>query len=221
MGRRKRRRRTADSTPATATPEVASDVREKAEIVPWRQRAREIIRRLREFARDRAGTEIEVYLRRRFGDAAATTPVAELERAFDDYVCAPGTPEDGRSLVRMFAEETEDLEAEERRFLPLWESERRRGVFLLDQAHRDQLVLWDPLHADRVTMQLLERLPRGRVAGLERGAVVLATIAPLEHRVVALGEIELYDSDDAIKLFRQEVREQGRVWHDLPKPLPT
>jgi hypothetical protein len=189
--------------------------------VPWRERAREVLARLRAFARDREPEALETFLRGLFGEPSDVPPDADLERAFDDYVAAPGSAGEGRSLARAFAEEAEGLEAEERRDLPRWETERRRRVYLLDRAARERLDLWDPLTADRVVLHLLERLPAARAAALERGAVVVASSAPWGTRQVAIGRLELYEEDEAIRMYRREVVSSGRIWNDLPPPAPT
>ncbi len=194
---------------------------ERPALVSWRERAREVLARLREHARETQGPALEASLRNRFGDEADGAPVADLETAFDDLICTPGTAGDPRSIVRQFAEEADDLEAHERTTLPLWETERRRRVYLLDRGHRDVLELWDPVRAERLTLHLLERLAPGRLMGLRRGAAVVATAAPLAARQVALGQVEIYDDDEAVHLYRKAVRDGGRTWHDLPPPAPV
>ena len=190
-------------------------------IVPWRERVRDVLVRLREYGRAHRGPEIEAGLRERFGAEAGAADVADLQRAFDDWLCVPGALEDGRSLVRAFAEEEPDLTAEERQSLPLWEEERTHRVYLLDRGSRERLDLWDPIAGGRVGIQLVEKMTPGRAAALRRGCVVTATSAPWAGRRIALGRVEIYDGDDAIDLYRKQVRQGGRVWHDLPPAAPV
>ena len=211
----------AASSGATAAPTAEAPRNGKKPLVPWRDRAREVLTRLRSFAKDRFGFEIEAFLREGYGDALGETPVPDLERAFDDFVCASGSGGDGRSVLATWIGEDEALELDERRQLLTWEKERARCVYLLDRCQRDQMELWDPVHGGRVTVQLLERMSKGRVAELSRGTVVIATTAPWGARTIALGPVEIYGDDDAINLYRKEVRELGRLWHELPAPTPS
>jgi hypothetical protein len=167
----------------------------------------------------RAGGAIEAHLRARF--PGEPPPTADLERAFDDHVVAPRAGDDPRPLVRVFAEEGKDLDPAERASLLRWESERHRRVYVLDRAAPERLDLWDPVRGGRVSLHLLDPLPPGRVAALSRGAVVVAVSAPWLRFTVALGPLEIYEDDEAIALFRREVRSGGRLWHDLPAAAPT
>ncbi len=188
--------------------------------LPWRERAREVLLTLREWARDRDGPGIEAFLRTRLGDDAADASVADLQRLFDDFLCAPGSGGKERSLIRAFAEEHEDLTKDERDLLPSWETERTRKVCLLDRAHRDRLDLWDPVGGGRIVLHLLEKMPPARAAALSRGAVIIATWAPWNGRRIALGQIEIYDDDNAIEMYRNAVRDEDRPWTDLPAATP-
>jgi hypothetical protein len=216
MSRRKRRPK---SRPA-GEPSPTSATRERTPIVPWRQRARELLHQLRDWVRAEHGPAVEDYLHLRFGPAVTTTPVADLERAFDDFVFSRGSGGEGRSLVAVFADEADALASEERAEIRSWEEKRARGVYLLDRAQRDLLVLWNPVDGSRTTLHLLERMARGYVAGLQRGAVVVVTTMPYADRLIALGEVETWNDDEAIQVFRKEVRESGKPWNELPKPTP-
>ena len=217
MGRKRRRGKGGGST-ATAG-------RSRPALIPWRERARDVLARLREFARQGWASSLEQFLAARFGDGAAEASVTDLQDAFDDYVCAPGSAGDeetpARSILRVFVDEEKDLDAEERRILPTWEAERSRRVYLLDHAHRDRLELWDPLEGGRTVLHLVEKLPAAAAAALGRGTVVVATSAPWAKRRIVLGQLELYDADDAVEMYRREVRGGGRMWHDLPPPPPA
>lgn len=218
MSARKRRRKPPPADEATAR---GATMQEKPKIVPWRRRAREVLRALREWVRAEHGSAVEDYLHLRFGDAVKDTPIADLERAFDDFTFSRGTAPDGGSLLAVFADEAPDLSREEREAMRAMEEARDRRVYVLDRAQRDLLFLWDPLKGERVTVHLLERMARGYVANLRRGAVVVATTLPYGERTIALGEVETWSEDDAIRMFRQEVRDSGRTWHDLPRPTPS
>jgi hypothetical protein len=217
MSAQRRRRRHTEGTGG----DERATTRERAKIVPWRRRARELLRRLRDWVREEHGPAVEEYFVLRFGDRLRETPVADLERAFDDFAFSGGTPPDGRSLVAVFAEDAPGLEKEERDLVRSWEESRQRGVYLLDRCQRDLMILWDPLRGGRMTLHLLERMARGYAAGLRRGAVIVATTMPYADRTIALGEVETWTDDEALRVFRQEVRESGRTWHDLPKPSPS
>lgn len=214
MTARKRRRKQGG-------PGETATARERKPIVPWRRRARELLGQLRAWVRDTHGPAAEDYLHLRFGPDAKQTPLGDLERAFDDFIFSRGTAPDGGSLVRLFADEAPELEPAEREEIRAWEESRARGVFLLDRAQRDLLVLWNPLGGDRVTVHLLERMARGYVAGLQRGAVMVVTTMPYGERRIALGEVETWNDPDAIAVYRKEVRESGKDWHDLPRPSPS
>jgi hypothetical protein len=215
MARRKRRRSTGTEAGGART------VAEPLGLVSWRDRTQQVLRALRDYSRQRQGGAIEEYLRRRFGEPSEVPLDVDLERAFDDFVCAEGTAGDARSLVLAFAEEDADLAPEERESLRRWPTERTRRVCLLDRAYRERLDLWDPVRAARVPLQLLERLPAARAAELVRGSVVIALSAPWGHRLVALGAVEFYEDDEAATLYRREVLQSDRVWHDLPVPAPN
>lgn len=228
MSRRKRRRgrqsgagaaEAPSAAPSTST--TAAPPREKKPLVVWRDRADEVVGRLRAYAKERYGFEIEAFLREGFGDGVEQASVRDLEQAFDDFVCTSGSAGDGRSILAAWIGEDEALDLEERRQLLTWENERHRRVYLLDRGQRDHLELWDPVRGGRATVQLLDRLPKGRLAALDRGTVVIATTAPWGTRTIALGPVELYDDDEAISLYRKEVRDLGRLWHELPAPAPA
>jgi hypothetical protein len=184
-----------------------------------------VLARLREFARDGWAAPLEQYLGARFADTTGDPSVSELQHAFDDYVCGPGSAGDeaspNRSILGVFVDETADLDAEERRILPTWEVERSRRVYLLDHAHRDRLELWDPLVGGRAVLHLVEKLPAAGAAALGRGTVVVATSVPWTKRRIVMGQLELYDADDAVEMYRGEVRQGGRAWHELPPPAPA
>lgn len=225
MSRKRRRSKNGGST-ATAG-------RTRPVLVPWRERSRAVLARLRAFARDGWADALERFLTARFGEAVAEASVSDLQTAFDDYVCTPGSAGDdhapeqavegapARSILRVFVDEEQDLDAEERRILPTWETERTRRVYLLDHAHRDRLALWDPLAGGRTVLHLIDKLPAAAAAALSRGTVVVATSAPWAKRRIVLGQLELYDTDDAVEMYRGEVRQGGRMWHDLPPSTPA
>ena len=217
MSRRRRRGKSGGPTAVAG--------RSRPVLVPWRERARDVLARLRGFARDGWGSSLERYLAARFGDAAKETSVSDLQTAFDDYVCGTGSAADEehptRSILAVFADEERDLDAKERALLPTWEVERKRQVYLLDRPHRDRLELWDPLAEGRLVIHLVEKLPAAAAAALSRGTVVVATSAPWGKRRIVLGQLELYDAEDAVEMYRAEVRADGRMWHDLPPPAPA
>ncbi|MHC5011389.1 MAG: hypothetical protein ACYTG6_10620 [Planctomycetota bacterium] len=217
MGRKNRRRK---REPQKGDRASAVAARGRPALVPWRERLRELLSGLRAWARETQPEALEAHLRAVYGEPEVVPPDADLSRAFDDYVCAPGTAGDGRSLVCTFAEESPDLSAEERKELVAWEQERMRRVYLLDRCFRDRAELWDPLADARLLVHLLEKLPGGRVAALRRGAVMVAVTVPWGGKTVALPPLEIYDDDEAVALYRREVRNGGRVWHDLPAPAP-
>jgi len=216
MGRRNRRRGRGGEGAATSAGR-------RAALVPWRERVREVLARLRDYARDGWAEPIETVLAAHFGDAAPEASVADLQLAFDDYVCAPGSAGDeaGRSIVVSFAEEEGELQLAERESLKRWPAERSRRVYLLDRAARDRLDLWDPLAGGRIVLHLVERLPAAAAAALPRGTVVVASSVPWAQRRIVLGPLEMYEDADAIEMYRREVRQGGRHWHELPPPVPA
>ena len=217
MGRKQRKRQRnakEGDTPAAMR-------RPRRQLIPWRERARQVLTQLREFARDRAGDEIEAFLQKTFGENGQEPDVHDLQRAFDDYVCAVGSAGENRSLVRAFVEESGDLQVDERDLLKSWEQERRRRVFLLDRCTRDRIELWAPLAGGREVLHLIEKMPPARAAALKRGTVVIATSAPFGSRKIVVGQMEIYEGDDAIEMYRAEVRDEGRIWHDMPPPAPV
>lgn len=216
MGRRNRRRGKGGGSAATAAGR-------RPALVPWRERVREVLLRLREFARDGWGEAIESFLAARFGDGAASASVSDLQTAFDDYVCAPRSAggEDGRAIVSVFADEDGSLPLAERESLGRWPAERSRRVYLLDRAGRDRLDLWDPIAGGRLVLHLVERLPAAAAAALPRGTVVVAASVPWAQRRVVLGAVEMYEDEDALEMYRREVRQGGRHWHELPPPTPS
>lgn len=219
MGQRQRKRSKGVSQDAKGA-RAAGSRRTRRPIIPWRERARDVLAQLREFARERQGDVIEAHLQQRFANGETAPDLSDLQVAFDDFVCVPGSAGDERSLVRVFSEEAPDLDASERERLANWEKERTRRVYLLDRGHRDRMDLWDPITEGRVVVHLIEKMPPVRAAALRRGTVVVATSAPWVRRRVVLGPVEMYEDDEAIEMFRKEVREGGRMWHDLPPATP-
>ena len=121
----------------------------------------------------------------------------------------------------MFVEEAGgDLQVEERGQLPTWETERRRRVYLLERCHRDRMELWDPLAGGREVLHLIEKMPPARAAAMRRGTVVIATSAPLGQRRIVLGQMEIYEGEDAVAMYRDQVRGEDRIWRDLPPAAP-
>lgn len=218
MGRKQRRRKGGRGGRGAGAAAVG---RKRRAPVPWRERAREVLRALREYARERYAEVLEAHLTARFGDGADEASVADLQVAFDDYVCAKGGAGDGRSIIQAFVEDSSDLQAQERESLPTWETERTRRVYVLDRAHRDRMDLWDPLAGGRAVLHLIEKMPPAGAAALRRGTVVIASSAPWIQRRIVLGSLEMYEADDAVEMYRREVRESGRTWHELPPLAPS
>jgi len=219
MGRKQRRRRGGGRAGRGAGASTVG--RKRRAPVPWRERAREVLRALRDYARDGFADVIEAHLAARFGDAADEVSVSDLQIAFDDFVCAKGSAGDGRSILQAFVEASADLQAQEREALPTWETERTRRVYLLDRAHRDRMDLWDPIAGGRAVLHLIEKMPPAGAAALRRGTVVIASSAPWVQRRIILGALEMYEADDAVDMYRREVRESGRTWHELPPLAPS
>jgi hypothetical protein len=218
MGRKQRRRKGGRAGRGSGATAVG---RKRRAPVPWRERAREVLRALREYARERYGEVIEAHLAARFGDEAGDASVADLQLAFDDFVCVKGGAGDGRSIVQAFVEDSTDLPSQERESLPKWETERARRVYLLDRAHRDRMDLWDPIAGGRAVLHLIDKMPPAGAAALRRGTVVIASSAPWVQRRIVLGSLEMYEADDAVEMYRREVRESGRTWHELPPLAPS
>lgn len=189
-------------------------------LVPWKARVAELGARLFAFARDRRGAELEDALRQHLGPQADTAGLAELEHAFEALIVAPGSSGEPLSLLRQFAEQAEGLEPAEREQLLRWERERRRAVYLVERCFPDHLEAWDPVEGARAVIHLPERLPAGRLAAIARGTVVVATTVPWTTRTLARGQVEFWSDPRALPLFRAQVRESGRAWHDLPPAAP-
>lgn len=190
-------------------------------LVSWKTRVAGLGRRLFEWARERRGPELEEALGQLLGPEAATAEPAQLERAFEDLLVAPGSAGDGLSVLRAFAEQAEGLEPAEREQLLRWERERRRAVYLVERCFPDHVEVWDPVAGARSSLHLPERLPPGRVASVARGSVLVATTVPWTTRTLARGQVEFWTDPRALPLFRTEVRQSGRGWHDLPPAAPT
>jgi hypothetical protein len=195
--------------------------RSRAALVPWFVRAAELLARARAFAHDRREAFLAERIAQRFGAKAAALAPADLERAVHDLLGEPGSMGDGRSILRAFAEDADALEPAERDQVLRWERERRRGVYVLERCHPELLEAWDPLAGERVVVHFSEALARGRAASLPRGTVVSAVTLPWNDRRLAEGQVEMYADDDALRLFRTEVRNAGRAWHDPPAPAPV
>lgn len=189
-------------------------------LVSWKTRAADLGARLFVFARERRGAELEQALRQLLGPQAEAADAAELERAFEDLIVAPGSSGEALSLLRQFAEQAEGLELAEREQLLRWERERRRAVYLVERCFSDHLEAWDPVEGARTLIHLPDRLPAGRVASIARGTVVVATTVPWTTRTLARGQVEFWTDPRALPLFRAQVRESGRAWHDLPPAAP-
>lgn len=198
-----------------------SPARPRAPLVPWRVRVEELARRLLEESHARRGPELEAALRERHGAEAERLTVGELARALEDLVVAPGTAGDGRSLLRAFAEEAEGLEPAEREQLLRWERERRRAVYVVERCLPDLVEAWDPVEGRRETIHLPERLPGARCAEVARGTLLVVVTVPWTTRLVARGPVEFWSDPRALPLYRAEVRQSGRTWHDLPPAAPA
>ncbi len=218
MGRRRSRQHRSTAVRGSAedlsTPPVGR-------LIPWSERMRTILVALRRDARRRRGVAFEAWVDERLGDGAAARRGSDVDRLLDDWIVAPGSAGDGRSIAAAHAAEAPDLESIERDQLRRWERERRRGVFIVQRATRDSLAVWDPLEGAPLTLHLLERLAAERAAGLARGAVVTASFQPWIARLVAVGPVEVFEAHDALDLFRREVLAAGRPWHEAPPPAPV
>jgi hypothetical protein len=182
-------------------------------------RAAELLRRAREHARERHAAALEAWGALRF--PRGTTPAAaDLDRAVDDFLVLDASAEGGPSALREFAEGAEDLRPEERAQVLRWEKERRRGVYLLERCQKECLEAWDPLEGRRQVLHFCEPMPPGRAAALRRGTVFTATAVPWNDRWLAQGQVEFFEGEEAVRLYRNEVRSIGRTWHDQPPPPP-
>jgi hypothetical protein len=190
-------------------------------LVPWYVRASEVLALARAFAQERREAFLAERLAQRYGGAADDVPPADLERAVDDLLREAGGMGDGRSILRAFAEEAGGLETAERAQVLRWERERGRGVYVLDRCHPDFLEAWDPIEGKRVVVHFTESLGRGRAASLRRGTVVTVVTVPWNERRLAEGRVEMFEDEDALRLFRTEVRNAGHPWHDPPAPPPV
>jgi hypothetical protein len=211
MGRRRSRARGRKSTrtPAAARPEIQS----------WRAVLGKTLHTLRDWARDHYGPALEAWLRERLGGAAAAAPPEDLERATDDWICAPGSAGEGASVLQVFCDQARSVDEATRAQARRWERERRRGVFVVQRAGRDRLRLWDPLEGAPLTLHLLEKLGEGELRRLGRGTVVTAVHLPWHARLVAVG-VEFFGDPRALGLFREQVLEAGTPWHEPPVPAP-
>jgi hypothetical protein len=185
---------------------------ERPAFVPWRVRVADIAAALVEAARARLPAEVLAQ--------SAEVDDADADAFLEALACRVPLV-DGRSLLRAFAEDEPSLAAVEREQLLRWERERRRAVYLVERCHPDVLEAWDPVDAKRTTIHLPERLPGARAAEVARGSVVVADTAPWGARVLARGRVEFWGADDALRLFRDEVRARGLAWHDLPPAAPS
>ncbi len=217
MGRHFERR---DGVVAAVPVGSAPGRRGRAPVVPWFVRAADLLRAARAFACERRDAFLTEALRARFGDGLDALHPADRERATNDLLSLPGGMGDGRSILRAFAEDTAGLEEAERAQVLRWERERRRGVYLLERCHPDLLEAWDPIEGKRAVLHFVESLGRGRAASLRRGTVVTAVTVPWNERLLAEGQVEMFEEEDALRLFRNEVRNAGHAWHDAPAPAP-
>lgn len=223
--RRKRRQRNRDAAgkpggdDGTTSPSAATKSATST-IVPWRERIRGLIDGLRAYARDHHGAALEQLLKKAFGNPPAIEHPADAERLVDDFVTTPGSGGGGRSILRAFCEDAPGIDAEDREQALRWEQERRRGVFLVQRCFPDHIELWDPLEGAGLTLALLDRMPAGRAAEIRRGTVATTTFLPYGARLVAVGLLELYADHEAMKMFREQVVDSGRPWHDAPPPAP-
>jgi hypothetical protein len=186
---------------------------ERGPLVSWKVRVAELGERLLESVRTHGGADLAARL-------SACEP-AEAQRLLEGAACTPGALADGRSALRAFAEESTDLEPLEREQLLRWERERRRGVYLVERCFPDVIEAWDPVAAERLVIHLPERLPGARASEVRRGTVVVAVTVPWTTRLLARGQVELWNDPAALALYRTTVRDSGRAWHDLPPPAPT
>jgi len=188
--------------------------------MPWRERVRALQERLRAFAREHYHEAIQARLEALFGDPPAAEHPADLERAVDNLLTEPGSAGPDLSIVRAFSEGSSDLDAEDRNQVLRWEKERRRGVFVMQRCHPDRMEVWDPLEGAGLTLQLLDRMSGARSAEVRAGTVLTTEYLPYLARLIAVGFIEMYGDDSALKLYREEVRKSGATWHAPPPVAP-
>ncbi len=189
--------------------------------MPWRERVRTLQARLRAFGREHHAEMIAARLEARFGNPPVAEHEADIERAIDDLLAEPASAGPDRSIVRAFSEDAPDLDVQDRNEVLRWESERRRGVFLMQRCHRDRMEVWDPLEGAGLTLHLLERMPGARSSEVRPGTVVTTEYLPYMARLIAVGFIEMYGDERALKLYRDEVRNSGATWHAPPPVAPA
>lgn len=223
------RARTSEPVKASPQPAKAGSRKQRGRrtrepIVPWRDRLRSLLEHVRAAARAQSGPALEAFLTERLGPRAQHED-AHLEsdraRAIDAFACLPGSAGGEQSLVRRLAEEAGALEPADRDQLLRWETERRQDVFLLQRAHPDRLEAWDPVEGAGLTLHLLDRIGAGQAAQLVRGTVLTCAYLPYMARLVALPPVEFYAGAEPLGLYREQVKEAGRRWHDAPAPAPT
>ena len=215
------------------TPEVPTPPGEApagSALRPWRTRVQDLLEHLRAWSREHYGAAIEAWLEQRLGtseegDRPAAVNPADADQALEEFVCAPGSAGEGRSVLGVFADQAPGpdggpMDPEDREQARRWERERARGVFLIQHAARDRLTLWDPLEGAPLTLHLLHRLSEARLGHLRRGTVVTATYQPWMARLVAVGEIEYFSDPRAIALFREQSVESGTRWYEAPPAAP-
>ena len=201
---------------------------ERAALRPWRPRVQALLDHLQSWGRTQYAAAIERWLEHTFeplGGADAAR-ACDVDRAVEDFLCLPGSAGEGLSVLRVFADQAPapeggPMDPEDRDQIRRWERERGRGVFLVQHAAPDRLTLWDPLEGAPLTLHLLHKLGAARAAGIQRGTVVTATYQPWMARLVAVGEVEFFDDERAVSLFREETVSSGARWHEAPPPAPT
>lgn len=190
--------------------------RKRAEIVAWRRRVGAILDSLEAWARDQYGAAIDAHLAQ---TAAEGETPQDRRRRVRDFVCAPGSAGDGRSILGNFCE-SGGLSQEERAQALRWESARRRGVFVVQASNRDRLVVWDPLEGAPLTLHLLERQGGDLAGRIRPGAVATATYLPWMARLVAVEAPEYFLDPRALQLFREQTVASGVAWHEAPAAAP-
>ena len=215
------------ASPAGApTPAAPAEVGRDA-LRPWRTRVLELLDHLHGWSRSQYAPAIERWLEHQFGQAGGpdAARACDVDRTVEDFLCMVGSADESHSILSVFAEQAPGpdggpLDPEDREQVLRWERERRRGVFLVQHAARDRLTLWDPLEGAPLTLHLLHKLGAQRADQLKRGTVVTATYQPWMARLVAVGEIEFFEDERAVSLFREETLGSGARWHEAPPPAP-